>query len=211
MVKKASSYPPYYLQRARRKWRGYALTVALAGTATAFFAYRAIFGSGVMEFALGSSAGFLFLLWVGYTMGVSRVRLALYLEDQVPGAPIWSEVLARHCVALDKIALGAGLTPLSDFGFGDDLNNEMIVWHAPEHGLQAISGLVQELESRCFSADSLPAEEAMVIAEADAIIADLESVRDRLLDACKSQTRFCFIFHEDAINGIEIEMRKGHF
>lgn len=179
---------------------GYGLFIFIAGLVACFFAYWAIYLNGDIAFAASVGAVFLFLLWVGYGIIVSRVRIALYFENKVTGEAIWSEPLARNCAYLDAIASDAGLTPLSAFGFADEYLGEDVVWHDPEQGLKTVSGLRQKLQSN-----------PQILDDSSVVIPDLAAVETRLREACKSATRFCFIFHYDAINGMEVEQRKGYF
>ena len=200
MDKKQNGYPADYLRRSRRRLLGYAQVLLIAGGIACFFAYRAIYQNGEIQFAGIAGAVFLFLLWVGYDIIVSRVRIALYFEEKVSGSSVWSEVLARNCTYLDTAAADAGLIPLSSFGFADDFQNETVVWHDPEQGLKTVLGLVQKLRSN-----------PKIVDDANCAISDLTEIEGRLREACKSKTGFCFIFHYDSINGMEVEQRKGHF
>lgn len=126
-------------------------------------------------------------------------ELALYFEEKVPGRSVFlvEDFLARNCTYLDEMVADTEITPLSAFGFADDFQNETVVWHSPEKGLKTVSELLQRLRKN-----------SKVIEEADAAISDLEKMESRLEDACKSKIRFCFIFHYDAINGMEVDSKE---
>jgi len=200
MTQWQGGYPPEYLRHWRARWRGAALVILLSAVIAAWFGYRAIFGNGEIQFAGVAVAALFFLLWAQYASLTSRVRIALYFEAKVPGDAVWSEVLARHCTHLDKLAEATGHMPLSAFGFADDFHGENVVWHDPGQGMDTVSVLIQQLR-----------DDQQRIEEASAALADLEKMRDRLRTACGGGTRFCFIFHLDGINGMEIEQRSGCF
>ncbi len=120
MNKNKGGYPAEYLRHKRRKLIGFATVISIAGGIAGVFGYRAIYLNGDIQFAGIAGAIFLFLLWVGYDVVVSRVRMALYFEEKVLGGWVWSEVLARNYTYLDEMIANTEVTPLTGFGFADD-------------------------------------------------------------------------------------------
>lgn len=197
-------YPPEH----RRDWqRGRARTLwilMLLGNPALLFMLHGLVRNDLnsqgtaffIEFTL------IFVGWVAYLSHQERVKMALYFEDRVPGQMHWSGALARHCVELDKIALEAGVMPLSTFGFADDWphQKQVVTYHRPELGLETISKLREKLSDHPISGSDV-----------DTLQEDLSKMEERLQQAHQNGTRFCFILHGDATNGMECEQRKGFF
>jgi len=197
---KRSGYPTYYRKRFQHHLFWMIITLLVTSGIAGILAYSAIYMEGNILLASGAIALFLlFVCWFCYET-ITPIKMALYFEEPVPGPWVWSEVLARHCVYLDPIVAKTGAYPLSFFGFNDDFRNESLVWHAPEKGLETVSKLLQKLRN-----------EPDLVDETETIIADLEKLEIRLRKACENTTQFCFIFHGDGINGMEIEQRRGYF
>ena len=57
------------------------------------------------------------------------------------------EFLARHMAELDEIAASLGLRALSSFGWNDDIENEILLWHESAEGLKTVNALLDYLQS----------------------------------------------------------------
>ena len=197
-MNKRSGYPTEYLQRTRNDARNTIIVVAIAGVIAALLIYWAIYHEVPLLLASRAGAIWLFIAWIGYCSAAAKPLLALYFEDEVPGDWVWSKALARNCTNLDALATES--STLSSFGFADDMAGETVVWHYPQRGLETVEQLLQTLR-----------DQPDALKETNAIIVDLEKMRQRLQQACESDTRFCLIMHYDVVNSMEIEQRKGHF
>ena len=75
-----------------------------------------------------------------------------------------------------------------------------MTWHAPEAGLEIATALIHYLRANLTALE-----------EASAVLEDLQEMRDRLREAQTNRVRFCFILHEDSMNAMEFEKRRGSF
>lgn len=196
-----SGYPARYREDLRRGRADSARVLVLLGGVALGLACLSLHADGVAVLAAISGAVFLYALFVVVASALSEVAIVLYFEREVPGE--WftdSDALARNCGTLDAIAGAAGVSALSTFGFADDLSGETLTWHAPEQGLLTLSRLSEKIR-----------ESPDLVREAKTILADLEKMNARLREARNQGTRFCLVLHGHAVNGQEIEMRKGRF
>lgn len=53
--------------------------------------------------------------------------------------------LARQSQQLDELALSAGVTPLSSYGFNDDFAGQVVTWHEPALALASIRAILPKL------------------------------------------------------------------
>jgi len=107
--------------------------------------------------------------------------------------------VAKSCQELDEIAVVSGITPLSAFGFNDDLNREELVWHAPERGLETIRVLLSRLRA---SSPGRPDEEQL--------IEELNAMAEALNKAAELAVPFCLFLR--VVTGTcaqEWEVRQG--
>jgi hypothetical protein len=77
-----------------------------------------------------------------------HVRVIPYFRRSVGGIDTYTagQSLARYLSQLDAVANANGVTPLSAFGFNDDLRGEPLTWHIPADGLQTVTTILKSLE-----------------------------------------------------------------
>ncbi len=135
----------------------------------------------------------------------------LHVERQTTIAPYFQKKLgdihtfaqghaiARNCQLLDELALRAGLTPLSAFGFNDDLAGEQLTWHKAEQGLATVAGLLSALKE---SPDRRTDHEQL--------LKELAAVHHALQRAFDHGVEFCLLLRTTGFtSGQEWEVRKG--
>ncbi len=130
-----------------------------------------------------------------------NVRIIPYFERPVGGIDTFlgGEALVRQIQPLDDLAAEIGVTPLSDFGFADDLDGEAMTWHAAEHGLRSVQALLDALESQPDR-----------VGQAQATISDLRKIADALGKARDGEIRFALLIrHGNGTSLSEWERRKG--
>ena len=107
--------------------------------------------------------------------------------------------IARNCERLDLLAGELGLTPISAFGFNDDLAGETVEWHAADSALatfQALAAAVAQSPERFLKPNKLQKE--------------LSAVVDALQKAREKNIRFCLLLRiGDSTSVQEWEVRKG--
>ena len=147
---------------------------------------------------------FVFLSWVGGIAFIESVTggnigIAPYFEKPV-GASTYAEgaEVARSCARLDDLALEVGATPISGFGFNDDLAGETLRWHLAEEGLYTVRALIVAIEPAKTKRDRQ-------------LIEELQLIEDALQNAHARGTRFCFLITHGYTNQLEHERRKGSF
>jgi hypothetical protein len=208
----AESFPDCYAVRVADLWEAWfrflGFTGAVAG-ATAVLAWGAIDRdwSPLPAALVGAVAVWLtisLLLSLNDLRTCDRVaRIVPYFLVEVPGPKTFFEghALARQCRRLDDLALAAGQTPLSAYGFADDLRGEPVDWHDAVEALRTVQHLIETLRR---------APEA--VPEAEALLAELEPLRDRLAEAARLEVPFCLHLRMDwAYSGHEFDVREGKY
>ena len=152
--------------------------------------------------------GAFFLVWLLFSSpSVSAsyyyVRVTPYFRSRVGETTTYcsGHGLARHMLELDELARTLGVTPLSEFGWNDDLAGEELVWHDAARGLKTVNALLAHLQVDEF-AESEQAE----------VIDDLKRIANDLGRADQQSIPFCLLLqHGDATSGWEHDRRKGTF
>ena len=180
--------------------------IMFIGVAAAYFIYAGIFREDIFKkdsVAVASVAAAT-LLWalIGCSMGFARARwnIALYFDREVHGDWVWSRALFLKGEDLERIAQAHSLVPLSHFGFLDEKQVRKMTWHEAEQGLATVSSLLKSMKN-----------DSTTLHEPEKVIEDLTAIQSRLTNARDVGAGFCLVFHEDSINGMEIEQRKGRF
>lgn len=163
--------------------------------------------------APGASAAILFgfsLFLGGYFVGClifwpfASARLVPYFERSLNSktreAFKRGFALAREFDGLECRASQLGVTPLSAFGFGDDMLGQAVVWHTADTGLKTVRALVASTQ-----------QEAL----ASTLMEDLQALEAALEKAEAAAVGFSFVLRlgSDA-NGpqnAELYQRKGSF
>src|SRR4051812_19063718 len=120
MAQKDLGYPPQYLKSWKRHQIKVIRIFTLAGAATAFIIFRAIFGRDDLLLATLVAATFFVALWINWPFRGPDDGMVFYFERNVPGPFIFSLQMAQNCIFLDQIAVDAGVEPLSSFLSEDD-------------------------------------------------------------------------------------------
>jgi len=147
------------------------------------------------------AAVFLFFAWtlISGLREISIARIVPYFHRRTGVRGLGSfkkgAALARNCRMLDGIAAGAGVPPLSAFGFEDDLAGEAVTWHSPAAGIATIERLLS-------------------IVEDEDIRSDLEAVLRALWEARKQDILFALILRNGTdgfLSPGEMDRRAGSF
>jgi hypothetical protein len=130
------------------------------------------------------------------------VHFALYFETKVGGFAYHGAVhLARHMEEFVELARLHGVTPLSEFGWNDDLKGEFNVWHDPLKGLKTVHVLLAVLVTDEFARGDKPG-----------IQNELKTLAEALSRASDRRIRFCLLlFCGEATNEMKEARRKGSF
>ncbi len=166
----------------------------------------AIYSNGRRSDALAVFAAiwdaFFLFIFMGDVFGGSSllcdVAVVPYFERRVGEIDTFcrGKSLARRMNEIDAQARALELTPLSDFGWNDDLAGELLVWHEPAEGLATVHALL------AFYQDDPAAEHNL--------IDDLKSLAQALASAEAKAIRFCLLLrHGDVTSGQEWDARKG--
>lgn len=184
-------------------------TIAVTGSLAALFAAAAVWWGGSVLIAAIAAAIFI-LATLGSVLGLwdclRWVRIIPYFESTVGGIETFlaGEALARHLRQLDDVAADIGVTPLSEFGFNDDLCGETLVWHDAEDGLSALLPLLAALEAR---PDRIEARDPLAL---QCVQCDLRKMIEALQKARQGGIRFCLLLrHGNGTSALEWEQRKG--
>ncbi len=122
-----------------------------------------------------------------------------YFQRRVGGIDTFlaGRSLARTLAQLDTVASDLRVSPLSSFGFNDDLRNEPLRWHPPQEGLGTVTTLLHHLTEH-------PA------AAAEPIVEDLRKWQSALEKAVAADIPFCvLLLHGNTTSGHEWDVRKG--
>jgi hypothetical protein len=144
--------------RAGRARRIAVLLVALVGvslSALGLYASAALWGTGLrpstltlIVLAYGLLAfGAVLVAVLAWPLG-ARCRIVPYFAREIGRYPGTTSMafargheLYRQSAALDRLARALGVTPLSAFGFGDDLYGQPVRWSAAAEGLRTVTAL----------------------------------------------------------------------
>jgi hypothetical protein len=193
----------YFFGYPRRQWRYAAAMLALAGM-MGFFAFFALMGAWYEEewpWKLLKGAVGLGAAWGMWSLatGIFTGSIVPYFDRRVgvTGTFAQGQVVARNCRRLDRLAVDSGVSPVSAFGYADDLRGDTLAWHDPRSGLETVSALIKALDPG--GADGKLVEE-------------LSNIRDALQIAVEKGAKFCFILRSgDGTNAQEHMLRKGTF
>ncbi|MFN0053933.1 MAG: hypothetical protein ACKV0T_17275 [Planctomycetales bacterium] len=178
------------------------LLASLIGGAASTFAYwsHAAPGDLFRTLALGAFVCyFAFLIWRAVAVA-SETAIVPYFQRPLGGIVTFSggHRVARSCRRLDELAAQRGLTPLSAYGFNDDLQGEPLNWHPPEQGLATFDGLLAGIYE---------------VADSDVdkrLVEELTAMRDALEKAVVQRVPFCLLLRVgDSTNAQEWELRQG--
>ena len=149
---------------------------------------------------LGFSIFFSLILVFAFRVA-SQTSIVPYFQNEVGDIHTFvrGHAVARSCQVLDDLALQLGLTPISAFGFNDDMARETVVWHPPEQGLATFSGLLAALQDR---PNAVPRQ--------DRLIKELTAIVDALQKATGQNIPFSLLLRVgDGTSAMEWEQRKG--
>jgi len=111
--------------------------------------------------------------------------------------------IAADLPILDALARSKDVTPLSSFGFGDDLFRQAPQWSDLSDGVRTVSTLVELLR-----------EGGTPVGVSAATQSDLQSLHLALQRALETQSLFSLIVRygpDDFISGVEMDKREGTF
>ncbi|MBI3866267.1 MAG: hypothetical protein HY290_30680 [Planctomycetia bacterium] len=201
---------PGRFRRERRKnigcslsWNGPFFVAALVGSICTIYAAVEFHGwkeAVQLTVFLGLTAFFGFGLWITLRVA-SQTTIVPYFQKALGDIDTFAQghAVARSCQALDALADQLGLTPLSAFGFNDDLAGETVVWHPPAQGLATVAGLVASLKTT----ESLSPDR-------DLLIKELSNIEHALQKATDANVPFCLLLRTaDVTSAIEWERRQG--
>ncbi len=211
-VAREDGWPDELARRNRRSAIVLVGSLVIVAVGAGWLTWSGIFGNGSAGMGAAAVA---FLLW--YTAVVCGglcdlrtshevARIVPYFEREVPGGDTFNHsghALARACKFLDAIAAEAGLTPMSGFGFRDNFTflGEWPRWHEVRPALESIDHVLDTLS-----------ENPDLVPEPEAVIADLERLQGRLVEAHKLEVRFCLHLRADQYyTGEEFAQRRGRY
>lgn len=185
---------------------GLALAVPGARAATVnFFAEGRTLATGASAAVLIGFALFLGSYFVGCLIfwPFARTRLVPYFEQSLNSttqkAFQQGFALAKEFDGLERRASQLGVTPLSAFGFGDDMLGQVVVWHDASDGLETLRALVASSRQRTLDPN---------------LLEDLQTLEAALEKAEVAAVRFSFVVRlgsENGIQNVELCQRKGSF
>ena len=196
--------PPRHWAVVASAWRYAVGSIAITGTIAVVVCRWAIRDEISLGAAALALAPFAFAVLSGpiTVWAVTRhVSLMTYYERKVGEVDTWlaGRAAVRALRPLDAMAIEAGVRPLSEFGFADDLAGESVVWHDPREGRTSVAALLKAVEIQ-------PERVADPLAVAD----DLRRIGEGLDKAAALGISFCFLIrHGDSTNGMEWESRIG--
>jgi hypothetical protein len=167
-------------------------------------------GGGALAWFLGSAwlplklvfgllllgmAGFGALLCARTIRALLFPRIVPYFEKSLgePAPFAGGVALARQSQQLDELALSAGVTPLSSYGFNDDFAGQVVTWHEPALALASVRAILPKLSP----------DEAR-------LRHDLELLTESLNRAAARRIRFALLLRTThAVADAEKEKRQG--
>lgn len=200
-----AGYPQRYYDELRRAARIAAFLFAVTGTFALITTGATVFLNGSLILAAVALAVFLLFGLLGGLMGLydtwRHVRVIPYFPRTVGEIETFlaGEALARNLAQLDAIAREAGATPLSDFGFNDDLFREPLTWHPAARGVDTVEILQSSLQTT-----------SEVVHDRQAVLADLQKLKHALNRAADLDIPFCLLLrHGNSTSGQEWDVRQG--
>lgn len=154
--------------------------------------------------ATGFDAIYLCLLpiWVSGASETMRFKAVVpYFRSRVDEIDTFCHgaYLARHTGELDELARQLGVTPLSSFGWDDDMFGGTPVWHDASAGLKTVDTLLAHV-----------AAEGLAWDDHAGVVDDLKRIAHALSRAAGRGIGFCLLLHYwAATNGLEWEQRRG--
>ena len=181
--------------------------IALRESATRFLEGRTL-GAGLTTLFLGSfEILFVWHLITAVSINITdRPRVVPYFPqkyfDRKASEESWEAFRGGYSLAadlhrLDDLAKKSGITPLSSFGFADDLLNQAVQWSSADDGIRTVTSLIQEGSG--LSTGTL---------------ADLAALAAALKKAAEHQKKFSLLVRfgkDDYISGVELSKRLGTF
>ena len=131
----------------------------------------------------------------------TSVRIIPYFSGRVTEADTYlhGKALALNSRLLDEIAETASTTPLSAFGFNDDMQREQLIWHDPTNGIRTVEFLSQDVRvnrGRYVNASELQS--------------DLARLEGALRATQKLGLQFCLLVRiGDSVSAMEMNRRRG--
>jgi hypothetical protein len=111
--------------------------------------------------------------------------------------------IASDLRQLDELAQQSGVTPLSHFGFGDDLFHQPPQWTDITEGKRTLDALIAKT-----------GDPEIARSLRSSTVADLQALSIALDQVHSTQQRFAFLLRygsDDFISGVEMERRVGSF
>jgi hypothetical protein len=209
MVWRSPGYPARHWWFVRRAFRSILRTELVLLTAGSGLTAFAVYGHGrLAEGAAVVAAivdgGFLFvpmLALLGLNGVLRHASVVPYFPRNVGEIDTYAkgESLARHVGELDEVAGSLGITPLSTFGWNDDVEREPLVWHESSEGLKTVNALLAFLEGEEVAWD-----------DHAGTVADLKRIAHALARADAQGIPFSLLLlHSTATNALEWETRRG--
>lgn len=204
----------------RRVLAGKALQLACAAAVLAALSLVLIEGVGMPGRVIAPAAAALYLWYVVRTIlhyARMQVRAVPYFEQKRfrsgdPSRPVAEESrrafragagIAADLQQLDDLARQEGVTPLSSFGFGDDLFHQPPQWTEITEGMRSLDALI----ARTKDPEIARSLQGPTVGDLQTLSAALEKVR-------ATQQRFSLLLRygaDDFISGVEMEKRIGTF
>jgi hypothetical protein len=205
MADREREYPERHYVALASAWRYAVVAIAATGTLAVGLTLGAVFDGVPTALAAIACAAFLLFGLLGGIGGLydtwRYVRIIPYFQRRVGEIDTFlaGEALARRLRCLDRLAAFCGVTPLSEFGFNDDLRNEPLLWHPADHGLQSVHALLSALE-----------EKSDVVEDRAVLVRDLQKLEHALSRAAQQGIPFCLLLrHGNATSGHEWSVRQG--
>ncbi len=208
-VRRWDSYPDEHWRRAGEAlWWSLAFELIGAAVAAAMTGFAVYARTPLAPRLMGVICCGDVIVFLGYLLCLSGLSCTLcrgqvvpYFEHCVGEIDTFchGQSLLRNLAELDRIAREVLVAPLSDFGWGDDMLGQNVVWHEPTAGLKTVKSLLAQLQS-----------EDLARPNAAGIIDDLERIAHALERAAAEGCRFSLLLrYSDATNGQEWDIRQG--
>lgn len=185
---------------------GLGLAVPGARAASINFAGTRTLGAGVsaailIGFSVYLGAYFVVVLWF---WPLASARLVPYFEKPLNSTAREAFkrgfALVREFDGLERRASQLGVTPLSAFGFGDDMLGQAVVWHTADDGLKTARALVASFQQEGHDSN---------------LLEDLQALEAALEEAEAAAVRFSFVVRlgsdANGVQNAELCQRKGAF
>ncbi len=197
-----ASYPPIYYSRVQEAarywwtWFGIISTLTLLGWASLIWEWM----RPLMPIAplLGAIWIYSVVVAIASRGDTAIARVLPYFPKKGPRVDADTFLsgldLARNFQTLEVWARERGATPLSTFGWNDDLSGEALVWHEAWQGVESVTALLDHPE--------LTPE----------VREDLELLLSALQKAHDVGQPFCLLLrHGNSASGAEMDARQGTF